>query len=165
VAAVGDQPYDTGETAQLRTRGYRDAHAARGLAVDDSLIVATHRFHRSDGAAAMAALLDRPGGPPDAVFCYNDLLALGAVRTLLTRGLRIPEDVAVVGFDDIEAGRYNTPTLTTVSPDKAVIARLAVERLTARIAAGSSGADPAQAGPPAEFWAPHRLIVRESTGG
>lgn len=165
VAAVGDQPYDTGETAQLRTRGYRDAHAARGLAVDDSLIVATHRFHRSDGAAAMAALLDRPGGPPDAVFCYNDLLALGAVRTLLSRGLRIPEDVAVVGFDNIEAGRYNTPTLTTVSPDKAIIARLAVERLTARIAAGSSDAGSAAAGPPAEFWAPHRLIVRESTGG
>ncbi|KAF5998777.1 LacI family DNA-binding transcriptional regulator [Streptomyces sp. WAC00263] len=158
IAAVGDQPYDTGETAQLRTRGYRDAHAARGLAVDESLILATPRFHLSDGAAAMAALLDHPGGPPDAVFCYNDLLALGAIRTLLTRGLRVPEDVAVVGFDDIETGRYNTPTLTTVSPDKATIARLAVERITGRL-------DDALKDPPVELWAPHQLVVRESTVG
>jgi LacI family repressor for deo operon, udp, cdd, tsx, nupC, and nupG len=160
IAAVGDQPYDTGETAQLRTRGYREAHAARGLAVDESLILPTHRFHRSDGAAAMAALLDRPQGPPDAVFCYNDLLALGAIRTLLTRGLRIPEDVAVVGFDDIEAGRYNTPTLTTISPDKAMIAQLAVDRLVTRLG-GPPDADDA----PAELWAPHRLVIRESTAG
>jgi LacI family repressor for deo operon, udp, cdd, tsx, nupC, and nupG len=158
IAAVGDQPYDTGETAQLRTRGYRDAHAARGLAVDESLVVATARFHRSDGAAAMAALLDHPDGPPDAVFCYNDLLALGAIRTLLTRGLRVPEDVAVVGFDDIEAGRFNTPTLTTISPDKGTIARLAVQRIAARLGDG-----PQQ--PPVELWAPHHLEVRESTEG
>lgn len=158
IAAVGDQPYDTGETAQLRTRGFRDAHSAHGVLVDESLVVATPRFHRSDGAAAMAALLDHPHGPPDAVFCYNDLLALGALRTLLTRGVRVPEDVAVVGFDDTEAGRYNTPTLTTVSPDKAAIARLAVERITARL-----GDTPA--GPPVELWAPHHLEVRESTVG
>jgi LacI family transcriptional regulator, repressor for deo operon, udp, cdd, tsx, nupC, and nupG len=158
VAAIGDQPYDTGETAQLRTRGYRIAHEARGLTVDPSLTVATPRFHRAEGAAAMARLLDRPGGPPDAVFCYNDLLALGAIRTLLTRGVRVPDDVAVVGFDDIEESRYNTPTLTTVSPDKAMIARLAVERLVLRL----DGPPP---GEPAELWAPHTLEIRESSGG
>jgi DNA-binding LacI/PurR family transcriptional regulator len=158
IAAVGDQPYDTGETAQLRTRGYREAHAARGLRADDSLIVSTHKFHRSDGAAAMADLLDHPDGPPDAVFCYNDLLALGAIRTLLTRGVRIPDDVAVVGFDDIEAGRYNTPTLTTISPDKTMIAQLAVDRLVSRL----DGRSP---GEPTELWAPYRLEIRESTGG
>jgi DNA-binding LacI/PurR family transcriptional regulator len=162
IAAMGDQPYDTGETAQLRTRGYRRAHAARGVPVDESLVVRTDRFHRTDGAAAMARLLDHPDGPPDAVFCYNDLLALGAIRTLLTRGLRVPEDVAVVGFDDTEAGRYNTPTLTTVSPDKATIARLAVDRLVARLAT-SSGPAPAPA--PAELRVPHRLAIRESTVG
>jgi DNA-binding LacI/PurR family transcriptional regulator len=158
IAAVGNQPYDTGETAQLRTRGYRDAHAAHGVPVDESLIVATHRFHLSDGAEAMAALLDHTDGPPEAVFCYNDLLALGAIRTLLTRGLRVPEDVAVVGFDDIETGRYNTPTLTTISPDKTQIAQLAVERITRRL-------DDAPEDPPVELWAPHQLVVRESTVG
>lgn len=156
IAAMGDQPWESGETAQLRTRGYREAHQARGLAVDESLVVTTRRFHRSNGAEAMAALLEHPQGPPDAVFCYNDLLALGAIRTLLSNGVRIPDDIAVVGFDDIEAGRYNTPTLTTISPDKTTIAQLAVDRLIARLENGDDNA-------PAELWAPYELAVREST--
>ena len=155
IAAIGDQPYETGETAQLRTRGYRDALVAAGLGVDESLVVPTPRFHFSDGARAMGQLLERPGGPPDAVFCFNDLVAIGAMRTLLSRGLRVPEDVAIVGFDDIEAGSYTTPTLTTVAPDKAVIGRIAVERLLARLHGESAPTD----------WAPHRLVVRESTVG
>jgi DNA-binding LacI/PurR family transcriptional regulator len=106
----------------------------------------------------MESLLEHPDGPPDAIFCYNDLLAIGAIRTILARGLRVPEDVAVVGFDDIEAGEYHTPSVTTVSPDKAAIAQLALERLILRM--GES--DDAE---PEELWAPHRLIVRESTVG
>jgi DNA-binding LacI/PurR family transcriptional regulator len=156
VAAIGDQPYENGETAQLRTRGYRLAHRTRKRKVDASLIVPTSRFHYSDGANAMQQLLEHPDGPPDAVFCYNDLLALGAVRTLLTHGMRVPEDVAIVGFDDIEAGRFNTPSLTTIAPDKEVIAQLAVERLIALIASKSVEH-------PSDVSAPHRLIVREST--
>jgi LacI family transcriptional regulator, repressor for deo operon, udp, cdd, tsx, nupC, and nupG len=158
VAAMGDQPYDTGETAQLRTRGYQQAHTARRRRADPSLVVPTLRFHFADGAAAMEQLLQHPEGPPDAVFCYNDLLALGAIRTLLTRGVRVPEDIAVAGFDDIEAGRYNTPSLTTISPDKTAIAQLAVDRLIARL--GGQAKDQA-----AELWAPHVLVVRESTVG
>ncbi len=158
VAAIGDQPYETGETAQLRTRGYRQAHTARRRPVDPSLIVPTRRFHYAHGAAAMDQLLTLPEGPPDAVFCYNDLLALGAIRTLLTRGFRVPGDVAVAGFDDIKAGRYNTPSLTTVSPDKTTIAQLAVDRLIARLGGQVNHR-------PTELWAPHRLVVRESTTG
>ncbi|MDQ1582524.1 MAG: LacI family transcriptional regulator, repressor for deo operon, udp, cdd, tsx, nupC, and nupG [Microbacteriaceae bacterium] len=158
IAAIGDQPYETGETAQLRTRGYELAHAARGRAVDPSLIIPTHRFHFSDGSEAMTALLERPGQRPDAVFCYNDLLAIGAIRTLLAAGLRVPEDVAVVGFDDIEAGRYHTPSLTTISPDKPEIARLALDRLVARLGEHAEG-------PVEELRVPHQLIVRESTVG
>lgn len=158
IAAMGDQPWASGETAQLRTRGYREAHEARERTVDESLIVTTRKFHFADGARAMTELLRHPDGPPDAVFCYNDLLALGAIRTLLAGGLRVPEDVAVVGFDDIEGGRYNTPSLTTISPDKATIASLAVDRLIARLAPGADRE-------PAELWAPYELIVRESTGG
>ena len=67
--------------------------------------------------------------PPDAVFCYNDLLALGAMRAVLARGLRVPGDVAVVGFDAIDEGRFATPPLTTIAPDKERIAELAVTRL------------------------------------
>ena len=157
VAAIGDQPYRTGEAAQLRTRGYRLAHERAGVPVREELVVSTPRFNRADGATAMAHLLDLEE-PPDAVFCYSDLVALGALHTLAARGLRVPEDVAVVGYDDIEDGRYSNPSVTTVSPDKRVIAETAVERLLKRI--GSSTLVPGM-----EIRAPHRLIPRASTIG
>ncbi|GAA5056983.1 DNA-binding LacI/PurR family transcriptional regulator [Thermocatellispora tengchongensis] len=157
LAAIGDQPYATGECAQLRTRGFREAHERRGLPVHEDLIVHTPRFTRPDGAQAMAHLLDRDD-PPDAVFCYSDLVALGAIHTLIARGLRVPEDVAVIGYDDIEDGRYSNPSVTTISPDKEMIATTAVERLLLRI--GSTTPPPGL-----EVRAPHRLIVRESTAG
>jgi LacI family repressor for deo operon, udp, cdd, tsx, nupC, and nupG len=157
VAAIGDQPYRTGEAAQLRTRGYRLAHERAGVPVREELVVSTPRFNRADGATAMAHLLDLEE-PPDAVFCYSDLVALGALHILASRGLRVPEDVAVVGYDDIEDGRYSNPSVTTVSPDKRVIAETAVERLLTRI--GSSTPVPGM-----EIRAPHRLIPRASTIG
>ncbi|MGP3914932.1 LacI family DNA-binding transcriptional regulator [Nonomuraea sp. 10N515B] len=156
VAAIGDQPYATGETAQLRTAGYRQALARAGLEVDERLIVSTPHFHRRLGAEAMESLLALPE-PPDAVFCYNDLLALGAMRALTRAGRRIPDDVAVAGIDDIEEGQYSTPSLTTVAPDKGEIARRAVNILLEAIS-GTAAA-------PAEIVVPHRLIVRESTAG
>lgn len=157
LAAIGDQPYETGEAAQLRTRGFREAHERRGLPVHEDLVIGTPRFNRVDGAGAMARLLDRDD-PPDAVFCYSDLVALGAIHTLVSRGLRVPDDVAVIGYDDIEDGRYSNPTVTTISPDKEMIATTAVERLLLRI---GSAAPP----PGLELRAPHRLVVRESTAG
>jgi LacI family repressor for deo operon, udp, cdd, tsx, nupC, and nupG len=105
----------------------------------------------------MQRLLDLPE-PPDAVFCFNDLLALGALRTLQERGVRVPEDVAVVGWDDVEDGRYSTPTLTTISPDKQQIASLAVEFLVSQLRSE-------HAGPPREVTADFGLVVRESTAG
>jgi len=157
VAAIGDQPYRTGEAAQLRTRGFRLAHERAGLPVHEELVVSTPRFNRSDGATAMARLLDLPE-PPDAVFCYSDLVALGAMRTLTARGLRVPEDVAIVGYDDIEDGAYANPPVTTISPDKKMIAETAVERLLKRI----NSPTPV---PGLEIRAPHRLVLRESTVG
>jgi DNA-binding LacI/PurR family transcriptional regulator len=157
IAAIGDQPYATGEAAQLRTRGFRAAHAAAGREIDESLIVRTRRFNRIDGAQAMAALLDR-ADPPDAVFCFSDLVASGAIHTILGRGLRVPEDVAIIGYDDIEDGRYTRPTISTISQDKTAIAELAIERLMLRI----SSRNPV---PGVELRAQHRLIARESTLG
>ncbi|GAA4095150.1 LacI family DNA-binding transcriptional regulator [Nonomuraea soli] len=156
VAAIGDQPYTSGETAQLRTQGYRQALERHGIEADPALVVPTVRFHRRLGAQAMEQLLALPS-PPDAVFCYNDLLALGAMRALTRAGLRIPHDVAVVGLDDIEEGAYSTPSLTTVAPDKAEIARVAVGMLVDAINGGAT--------PPAEIRTSHRLVIRESTAG
>ncbi|WP_245673985.1 MULTISPECIES: LacI family DNA-binding transcriptional regulator [Actinoplanes] len=155
VAAIGDQPYATGEAAQLRTRGFREAHEARGQAVHEDLVIGTPRFNRPDGAHAMARLLDLEE-PPDAVFCYSDLVALGAIHTIVSRGLRVPEDIAVIGYDDIEEGAFSNPTVSTVSPDKEWIAATAVERLLLRI---TSPTPP----PGLELRAPHRLIIRESS--
>ncbi len=155
IAAIGDQPYDNGETAQLRLLGFEQAHRLAGRVLDPCLVVKTRRFHRPLGAAAMAELLDS-GQPPDAVFCFNDLLALGALKELHRRGIRVPEQIAVVGFDDIEEARYATPALTTVAPDKTAIAATAVDLLISRIRA-------ADAEPPRDVWVGHRLEIREST--
>ncbi|MER6922588.1 substrate-binding domain-containing protein, partial [Streptomyces spiralis] len=114
------------------------------------------RFHRRFGAEAVERLLALPH-PPDAVFCYNDLLAIGAMHALTRAGVRIPDDIAVIGVDGIQEGRYSSPALTTIAPDKARIAHTAVSTLIAVI----EGTAP----PPAESKAPYRLVVRESTAG
>ena len=154
IAPIGVLDPLTG-TSQLRLLGYTQAHRLDGREVDDRLLVPTGGFLRRHGAEAMARLLELPD-PPDAVFCFNDLLALGACRTLHDRGLKIPEDVAVVGFDDVEDGRYATPSLTTIAPDKAAIAAQAVELLVSRITAVSVPV-------PQDLWAGWTLQVREST--
>jgi len=156
IAAIGHQGKPSGETGQLRSAGYQKALHAAGLPVRKSLVVPTASFHRSSGATAMERLLGL-ASPPDAVFCYNDLLAIGAMRTILSSGLRIPEDIAVVGFDDIEDARYTFPSLTTISPDKEDIARLAVQRLLDRPEGDEAI--------PASRSVAYRLVVRESTGG
>ncbi|GIG28414.1 LacI family DNA-binding transcriptional regulator [Cellulomonas marina] len=160
VAAIGAKDPAGGvvpaETAELRFEGYRTALAAAGHPLRPELVASVGDFHRSDGAAAMHALLDLPE-PPDAVFCFNDLLALGALRTLRDRGLRVPEDVVVVGIDDVEEGRYATPSLSTVAPDKRSIAETALELLLRH------RTDPDA--PPRHAVAEHHLVVRESTGG
>lgn len=156
VAALGHQPQQTSQTAHLRLRGYAEALAAAGVAYDPELVVRVERYHRADGAAAMTRLLRLPE-PPDAIFCFNDLLALGALRTLHEHGVRVPEQVAVVGWDDVEDGRFSSPTLTTVQPDKEQIAATAVDMLAARLGDGRDA-------PPHEVVARHRVVVRESTG-
>ena len=153
VAAIGDQRWG-GSAAQVRTSGYRKAHTDLGVEIVEELIIPTAHFQRENGAAAMSHLLES-GKQPDAVFCFNDLLALGAIRAIHQHKLRVPEDIAVVGFDNIDEGRYSTPSLTTIAPDRRVIARLAVERLLARI-------DGEQVDAPPRLIVPHELLVRES---
>jgi DNA-binding LacI/PurR family transcriptional regulator len=155
IAFVGAHPDANREPAHLRLRGYREALAAAGLPFDESLVATTTQFGRSDGADGMRRLLDLPA-PPDAIFAYNDLIAFGAMRTLGEHGLRIPEDIAVVGFDDVEEGRFSNPTLTTISPDKETIGRLAVDLLIARVEGRTTE-------PPREVQPPFQLVLREST--
>jgi len=156
VAAVGTQPHLTNDTGRQRLEGYHQALHAAGRTPDPRLEVAVRSLHRADGVTAMTSLLDGPV-VPDAVFCFTDELALGAIRALADRGLRVPEDVALVGFDDIEDGRFSVPTLTTIAPDKEQIAAGCLDTLAARIL------DPSAAGQ--EVVTSYELVVRESTGG
>lgn len=95
-----------------RLRGYRDSLAEAGREVDERLIVQGD-FSAEGGAEAMARLLDQ-GGDPDAVFVASDMMAIGAIRVLRERGLGIPEDIALVGFDDTLMAQHSDPPLTTV---------------------------------------------------
>lgn len=155
IAAIGAQQAVSGQTAHLRLAGYREGLEEAGLPWEPALVGNAPSFHREDGARAMARLLDS-SSPPDAVFAFNDLLALGALRACYERGVRVPDDVAVVGFDDIDEGRYSIPSLSTVSPDKPGIARVAIEFLISRM--GGDTAAPAR-----EAVARHRLVIRESS--
>ena len=154
IAAIGTQRAASGASARLRLAGYKAGLAASGLRFDQRLVAPAAAWHRADGAAAIRQLLES-GVRPDAVFCFNDTLALGAMRALHEHGLRVPDDVAVAGFDDIEDGRFSVPTLTTVAPDKEEIAKLAVDLLARRLTGGD--------GPARRLTATWRLEIREST--
>lgn len=153
IAAVGaDVRADTMGPGVRRMQGYRQAVDAAGL---ERREVATGDWARSSGYAAVRSLLS-DGAQVDALFCFNDVLALGAFRAIADHGLRVPDDIAVVGWDDTEEAAYAVPSLTTISPDKAGIATTAVDRLLAAIERKPTG--------PAEVTCGFRLVVRESTG-
>ena len=156
IAAIGGQPGAPSGVAHLRRRGWEDALLAAGRPTDDGWVAEVPTFRREHGAEAMAALLDRDD-PPDAVFCFNDTLALGALRMLADRGLRVPEDVAVIGLDDIQDGRFSVPTLSTIGPDKEYIARTAVRMLAERLGDGGGALAPR------DVRAGFDLVVRGST--
>jgi LacI family repressor for deo operon, udp, cdd, tsx, nupC, and nupG len=142
-----------------RLQGYLDAHAERGLKHLKRFRVSAPNWTRSAGAAGIDRALDAVGPPPDAVFAFNDTLALGAMRAVLRRGLRIPQDVAIVGIDDVAEAEFTTPPLSSISPDLDEIARCALELLDEQITAGADGR------PHREVVTGYRLAARESTLG
>lgn len=155
IAAIGVQPQESYATPQQRTAGYRSALGAAGMSPPDEYLRPAVHYSRADGYKATQSLLEL-ADRPDAIFCYSDLMAMGALRAVFDAGLRVPEDVAIIGIDDIEEGRYARPSLSTVSLDTPFIAREAIARITSRIA------DPYAAA--VEVTAPHAVLPRESTG-
>lgn len=156
IAVLGVHPGEVVGSASLRLEGYRRALAEAGLEVDESLLGSVGPWHRAAGAESMAALLDS-GATPDAVFALNDALALGAMHELQVRGIRIPEDVAVIGFDAVDEGEYANPSLTTVDPGREQIALTAVRMLSERMS-GKGTQRPAE-----RVYADYRILVRGST--
>lgn len=154
IAAVGGSSIRSDVTSRLRLKGYRAALRAAGLQCDDRLYVQTPKYRREDAAAAVRVLMSREE-PPDALFCFNDELAVGSLREFHEQGLRVPDDISVVGFDDLDESRFTTPSLTSVSPRKAQIASTALDLLIDRIGASE--------GKPRDVRVDYELVVRESS--
>jgi LacI family transcriptional regulator, repressor for deo operon, udp, cdd, tsx, nupC, and nupG len=136
-----------------RLAGYRAVLAEAGVAVDDSLIVEGDGG-MTRGAEAMQQLLALPR-PPTAVFCFSDMTAMGVMHALSLRGLDVPGDCSVVGFDDLELASYCCPPLTTVRQPRRQMGQRAMHMLLALMEE-----EPA---PKAEMLRTE-LVVRNSTG-
>lgn len=131
IAVIGASAEDSTGSPGLRLTGYRRALDDAGVGFEPALIVPSE-WRRDAGASAVEALV-ASAVPFDAVFGLNDALALGAMHELLIRGVKVPQDVAVAGFDDIDEARFASPSLTTVSPGMQEIAERSVALLIDRI--------------------------------
>lgn len=157
VAVLGVVESAAAGAATLRFEGYRRALAEHDIDLDERLLGYTpDGWHRANGARAIGAILDS-GVRPDGVVAFNDALAVGAMYEIQKRGLRIPADVAVVGFDDTDDARYTLPPLTSVDAGRREIAKVAVDLLCRRIAEAGAPTTPVL------HLAEMRMVEREST--
>lgn len=138
--------------------GYIQAMEAAGLPLDSSLLLDPQGFDAGHGYEGMAQLMTLPS-PPSAVLAANDMLAMGALHWCRSNGIDVPEDVSIVGFDNIELAAYSAPPLTTIQYGADELSRRAVERLLRLI----EDDDDEEAVPRVELVDP-RLVVRLSTG-
>jgi len=149
IAGPADSP-----DSNARFEGYRQALQDHGLPVLAHL-VERGDFLQPGGYQAMNRLLDRPD-PPSAVFVANDEMAIGAIEAVRGRGLRVPDDVAIVGFDDIQMAPYVQPPLTTVRQPIREFGALAVQMLLRRIENPEAEAK--------TIVLPTQLVIRRSCG-
>lgn len=137
-----------------RVSGFRAALKQANILADESLFVRGD-FHAPSGYEVTMHLLQRVPRPT-AIFVCNDMMAIGGIRAASQLGLRVPDDVSIVGFDDIELASYTTPPLTTVAQPKQEIGSQAVEQILERMRTPTL--------PPRRTVLTPRLVIRESTG-
>lgn len=137
-----------------RERGYQRAMQDAGLTIDPDWVQAGSFTHES-GRDMMQTLLAHPARPTAVIAC-NDMMAIGALNAVLDSGLRVPQDVAIVGFDDIPAAKLIRPTLTTIAQYPEEIGRHLANSLFERIEGGNTDAA-------RHFEVPLELIIRQST--
>lgn len=154
IAAVGGNGTGSDTTSQLRLKGYLTALKSAGLPHEDRLYARTPNYARASAAPALEKLFAMPD-PPDALFCFSDALAMGALRTLHDMGVKVPTAVGVIGFDNVEESGFTIPSLSSIAPDKAQIAKLALAMLIERIEGLNS--------PARDVRVPWQLVAREST--
>jgi LacI family transcriptional regulator len=135
-----------------RLAGYQNALEQAGLPLLDELIVAGD-YTQPGGRRAMASLLELTE-PPTGVFCANDLSAFGALEAAHLRGYRVPTDISIVGFDDIDEAASTSPPLTTVSQPPRLVGRITAETLIERLTGRTETA---------HRRIPGSLVIRQST--
>jgi DNA-binding LacI/PurR family transcriptional regulator len=153
IAAIG-APSDNSPMgpAARRIAGFGEGTEAAGLSSD--LRYSPKAWTRGEGYRIAREIVET-GADVDSVFCFNDLLALGAMKAFTDLGVRIPDDIAVVGWDDIEEAAFSSPELTSIAPDKEEIARTAVDGILARLAGHPDGVG--------DVTAAHSLVTRGSS--
>lgn len=131
-----------------------------GVTLSGDQVVVAKGLSHDDGAAALRELLSRRGSIPTAVFARNDILALGAAQEARAQGLRVPEDLSIVGHDDLPLACYCIPPLTTVRVDCQKVGTAAAEMLSDLI----DTSDVPRKSPPTIVMDCLSLVERESTG-
>lgn len=144
------------QTSKVRIMGYQRGLELEALPIDPSLLVASAEVSARAAAAALGDALDS-GLRIDGLVCRDDLAAVGALRAFAERGIDVPGEVAVTGWDDITMASFTYPTLTTIAADTTTLADTALDLLQERIT-GFEGLG-------RHVLAPHRLVIRESTRG
>lgn len=143
-----------GPPRDMRLRGYRLALETHGIAFDETLIIPGDSFTVEAGKSGMLQVLALTPRPT-AVFAASDLLAMGAMITIREAGLRIPDDIAIVGFDNIFAAELTTPPLTTIAQFQERLGQRAAEMLFERLSGQVQGGSRREE-------MPYQLIVRGS---
>ena len=144
-----------GTVSQDRLAGYQQALAEANLPLDSDLLVETV-IEPQSGYKAMNTFLDL-AEPPTAVFAFYDLVAVDALHAAQDRGLRVPQDIAIAGFDGLRSSLITQPRLTTVQQPLAAMGQQAMQTLFARINDNNQ--------PPIRQTFPVELIIRQSTRG
>lgn len=150
IAYIGDQFGFQSDTE--RFMGYRQVMEEADIGFQPELVA--HGDGKPEGGMAAMARLLALASPPTAVFCYNDLVALGALRAAREHGVRVPHDLSLVGFDDLFLASYTDPPLTTVQQPKQHMGNMAARILLDLLAGGK---------PESRLTLDGRLVVRQST--
>jgi DNA-binding LacI/PurR family transcriptional regulator len=150
-----------------REHFFRQAMAARDLEIPDGFVTyetmlaygheIENEIDDSSALAATDALLKHPSGRPTAIFCWRDETAMAAMRACRQRGLRVPEDISIVGFSDISAARHCDPSLSTCRSPWDAMGRMAVRQLAHNLDAEFNTS-------PQVFLLPSGFVARQSSG-
>jgi LacI family transcriptional regulator, repressor for deo operon, udp, cdd, tsx, nupC, and nupG len=139
------------QSSSNRLHAYQRTLATHGIEFDAGLVAPGDG--RAEGGRVGASLLFSSPRPPTAIFCYNDMTAIGAIAAAKKRGLNVPDDVSIVGFDDIPFAEYVDPPLTTVRQRKYEMGRLAMDMVLDLLNGNA---------PAAKVFLKGELVIRES---